>query len=115
MLRIINPVPCNGCTLCCHGDAVRLLPHEDPSLYKTEPFPYDLRYRMLAHKPNGHCIYLEEKGCSIHETKPQICREMDCRKVAKNITYTQARKASKKGLLKMQVWTHGRKLDRETR
>ena len=22
-------VPCGTCTACCHGDAVRLLPHED--------------------------------------------------------------------------------------
>jgi Fe-S-cluster containining protein len=36
---------------------------------------------MLAHKANGDCIYLEEKGCSIHGRAPYMCRTMDCRTI----------------------------------
>ena len=29
-LNMVNSeVPCNGCTRCCHGDAIRLLPADD--------------------------------------------------------------------------------------
>jgi Fe-S-cluster containining protein len=102
--------PCNGCTLCCHGDAIRLLPGDDPTAYQTVPHDHDARFLMLAHKPNGDCIYLDEHGCTIHATKPQMCREMDCRNVAKNISYTQARKLDRKGILKLPVWRKGRQL-----
>ena len=30
-------VPCNGCTLCCKGDAVRLLPGDDKTKWATVP------------------------------------------------------------------------------
>lgn len=100
-------VPCDGCTICCHNDAVLITPED----YKRHRFmfwrkyiPYDVvshpYYKgkfMLAHKPNGHCIYLDdadkgEGGCSIHECKPTMCKKMDCRAIAQRISYTQARK-----------------------
>ena len=70
-------VPCNGCTACCHDDAVRILPHEDASRWQTEPHPYMAGALMLAHKPNGDCIYLGEGGCTRQADKPQQCHEMD--------------------------------------
>jgi Fe-S-cluster containining protein len=74
------PLVCGSCTLCCQGDAVRLLPEDDASQYQTEPHPYRSGELMLAHAANGDCIYLDrETGCTIHETKPTQCRAMDCR------------------------------------
>ena len=35
---------------------------------------------MLQHQPNGHCIYLADKGCSIHDRAPWACRQFDCRR-----------------------------------
>jgi Fe-S-cluster containining protein len=110
----MSNVPCNGCTICCHGDAIRLLPGDNPSLYQTVPHWYSAKYLMLDHKPNGDCIYLGESGCTIHATKPQMCREMDCRVVAMKLSYTQARKMSKKGQIKIAMWQHGRKLAKNT-
>lgn len=104
---IINNVPCDGCTLCCHKDRVRLLPADDETQYKTEPHPYLPEARMLAHKPNGDCYYLGEGGCTIQTTKPQMCREMDCCILANNITYTRARKLAKAGELPMPVYWRG--------
>jgi len=72
-------VLCDGCTLCCQGDAVFLHPEcgDDPRRYRTEPAGERL---MLAHKANGDCIYLQRRsGCTIWDRRPTVCREMDCR------------------------------------
>lgn len=105
-----SAVPCDGCTRCCRGDAVRILPHEDASQWITEPHPLGSGTRMLAHKRDGNCVYLDAHGCTIHETKPQQCREMDCRNLAAAITYTQARKLAAGGRLPMAVWRRGKDL-----
>lgn len=101
-------VPCNGCTLCCQNDCIRLLPGDDISIYQTQPHPYLSGALMIAHKPQGSCVYLGASGCTIHDTKPQMCREMDCREISKKITYTQARK-----LRVVHVWQRGKHLLRE--
>lgn len=106
----IGEVPCNGCTRCCHRDAVRILPGEDESQYKTETHSVYPNHRMLAHKKNGDCYYLGEKGCTIQDTKPQLCRQMDCRLIALRTTYTQARKIK---YFPIQVWRKGKELIRE--
>ena len=86
-------VPCNGCTLCCQRDLL---------------FPGHL---MLAHKPNGDCIYLDrEHGCTIHDCRPRMCREMDCRNIASAMTWTQARKAAQRGIFRMEIWKRGKEL-----
>ena len=105
-----NNVPCNGCTRCCRNDAVRLLPGDNPTQYKTEPHSIIPSALMLAHESNGDCIYLGKNGCTIHDTKPLMCREMDCRLIAREITWTQARKMSSQGLLNMAVWRRGKDL-----
>lgn len=110
---IAGNVPCAGCTRCCQGDAVRLLPHEDISNYFTEMHPYVPGAYMLAHKANGDCWYLDEKGCSIHSRRPQQCREMDCRLIASRITFTEARKLSKNNRLKLPVWQRGKELRKQ--
>lgn len=101
----IRAVPCNGCTLCCRGDAIRLLPGDDVNAYRTEPHSHYPGALMLAHKANGDCIYLGATGCTIQEDKPTMCREMDCRVVAASIGYTTARKY---GVIK--VWNKGKQL-----
>jgi Fe-S-cluster containining protein len=65
---------------------------------------------MLDHKPNGDCIYLGQTGCTIHEDKPLMCQRMDCRVIAKELTYTQARKI-KPNIIR--VWKKGKALIRE--
>lgn len=101
----MNSVPCNGCTLCCQGDAIRLLPSDDASQYQTEPHDHYPGQLMLAHKPNRDCVYLGPTGCTIHERKPTMCREMDCRSVRQAIGYTDARR-----LNVMKVWKKGEQL-----
>jgi len=102
----LREVPCNGCTLCCERwDLVRLMPGDDPALYQTERHPFLEGALMLAHKPNGDCVYLTAAGCSIHDHSPQQCREMDCRNIARGMNHADARR-----LNVVHVWTRGKLL-----
>ena len=106
----VGKVPCNGCTQCCHGDAVRILPHEDASQWQTAPHQYFRDVRMLEHAANGDCIYLGDighgrRGCTIHERRPQVCREMDCRLIYARLTFEQA-----KSMHVTAVWRKGYEL-----
>jgi hypothetical protein len=105
-MSTMNHVPCNGCTLCCVGDAVRILPGEDAGKWETEAHPLLLGSRMLAHKRDGTCYYQGSTGCTIQHDKPQQCREMDCRAIASRLTYTQARKMN----IRLVVWKKGKEL-----
>lgn len=33
---------------------------------------------FLDRKEDGSCIYLENNSCSIHKTRPEVCREFFC-------------------------------------
>ena len=98
-------VPCNGCTRCCWNDMVRILPHEDATRWQTEPHPVQPDARMLAHRPDGACIYLGESGCAIYGNRPEQCQTMDCRNIAMAITMQEARQI---GLRR--VWARGNEL-----
>lgn len=37
---------------------------------------------FLATRANGDCVYLCAGGCSIYDTRPNICRSYDCRDYA---------------------------------
>ncbi|EGC0267534.1 YkgJ family cysteine cluster protein [Salmonella enterica] len=106
---VSTTLPCNGCTACCKGDAISIHPElgdvaED---YQTVPhFMPQLAakgVRMLAHDAERNCVYLGEGGCTIHGRAPALCREFDCRKMAKRLGHTRARKLAKKGMVDMTV------------
>jgi hypothetical protein len=103
-------VPCNGCTLCCQGDAVRFLEEDRTMDYKTEPHPHIGGALMFAHKSNGECVYLDERGCRIHDRAPSLCRTADCRSLAVRLNFEQARQLHLAGRLDMRVWDQGHKL-----
>jgi len=108
--RARQVVPCNGCTLCCQKDALRLEPEDRASDYQTEPHPYIPGALMLAHKPTGECVYLGEQGCTIHDRAPSLCRSADCRSVAARLDLETALKLHTLGRLDFRVWDQGRKL-----
>lgn len=103
-------VPCNGCTLCCHGDLIRLERIDRGEDYKVETHPFIPGALMLAHKPNGDCIYLDSGKCSIHENAPSLCRLADCRGIAMKFDYDTARRLHAMRLIDIRVWDHGRML-----
>lgn len=102
----MNPVPCNGCVRCCTGKANRVLDERGQFKYQVEPHPREIDTWMLASKPDGSCVYLNETGCSIHFDKPKMCREFDCRILARKLSYTGARKARI-----ISIWKKGEELN----
>lgn len=106
----ITQVPCNGCTLCCQGDAVRLEPEDLDRGYRTEPHPSIPGALMIAHAPNGHCTYLGDQGCTIHDRAPALCRAADCRAIALRIDFDSAHRLHRLGRLDLRVWDQGHKL-----
>jgi hypothetical protein len=106
----IKEVPCNGCTFCCQGDAIKLEAEDLSMNYKTEPHPYIPGTLMIAHKPNGDCIYLDKNGCNIHNNAPSLCRSADCRAIALRISFEKARELHRIGRLDIRVWDQGQKL-----
>lgn len=102
-------VPCAGCTACCRSDAISLHPElgDLVDAYQTEPHMVPQMaaegIRMLAHKPDGSCVYLGEQGCTIHGKAPALCREFDCRRWVRSMGYTKSRKLAQKGLIGMTV------------
>ncbi len=86
MTKQVN-VPCNGCTVCCRSRDLIVIHPEDGDIladYDTQPITHPFTgepAHALKHKPNGHCAYLTDEGCSIHERAPAVCKEFDCRKL----------------------------------
>jgi len=78
--------------------------------YRTEPHPYIPGALMIAHQANGACVYLDEKGCSIHDNAPTLCRIADCRSVAARFSFESAMQLHRLGRLDIRVWDQGRKL-----
>lgn len=103
-------VPCNGCTLCCKGDLIRLTENDNPEEYLTEPHPRLPGALILAHKSNGDCVYLVENGCSIHGKAPELCRAADCRTIALKYDFNTAMKLHSTGAINILVWDKGREL-----
>jgi len=106
-------VPCNGCTLCCQGDAIRLTEEDNPKDYLTEPHPYIKGALMLAHKPNGDCVYLDENSCSIHDRAPSLCRSADCRSIALKYNFETAMQLHQMKRIDIRVWDKGNDLINE--
>ena len=105
-----NETPCNGCTLCCRGDAIRLLDEDNAGEYITEPHPAAPGVVMLAHKSNGDCIYLADDGCGIHDRAPSLCRSADCRNIAYRLDFETAKRLHALGKLDLRVWDMGKRL-----
>jgi hypothetical protein len=103
-------VPCNGCTLCCEGDAVKIEKEDLGKNYYTEPHPYISGELMIAHKQNGDCIYLIENGCSIHDNAPALCRYADCRSLALKFDFLTAMNLHEMKRIDIRVWDQGNRL-----
>lgn len=73
-------VPCGTCTACCrNGELIALLPERGDDLTVLSQHTEIAGVRVLHHKPNGECVYLEDDGCSVHENRPFVCKGFDCR------------------------------------
>lgn len=80
---------CSGCGSCCRLFLINLSEKE----YKSGKFRTELEEfgliedfnkaktcgaNIVKQNEDGGCIYLEGKRCSIHQTRPQVCRDFFC-------------------------------------
>lgn len=69
---------CMGCTKCCDGDPIPL----DPRYDDIASYAYEVASGLLLLKRSSgsnNCVYLTTEGCGIHDRKPKVCRDFDCR------------------------------------
>ena len=79
---------CSQCGLCCRLFLINLTEEEYQSgKYKTQLGEFGLidNFRQAAtygtnilKQEDDHCLYLKEGKCSIHKTRPQVCKEFFC-------------------------------------
>jgi len=74
--KLPSRVPCGNCRACCSSDRVMLGPSDDPRAYRWH---VEDGYAVLDRQSNGDCVYLTDRGCSMHDRAPSICRRFDCR------------------------------------
>jgi len=108
-------VPCNGCTACCQNELLMLHPEmgDIVEAYETQAVTNPItgeRRMALKQKPNGDCLYLGDKGCTIHDRAPAICKAFDCRRFFLNIgSRNERRRLLKTGYITKDVIEAGRK------
>ncbi|MFH1589926.1 MAG: YkgJ family cysteine cluster protein [archaeon] len=82
-------IDCTDCGICCELFLKNLTEEEYRSgKYKTQFEEFGMiddfveaetiGANILTQKENGSCIYLKNKKCSIHKTRPKHCREFFC-------------------------------------
>lgn len=97
---------CNGCTACCRGDTVEILPHETgawQSVYK------DGRRFLAKREEDGNCVYLAAHGCMIHGQNPQQCQTFNCVTFFKGLTRNERRAREKVFPNASEVWAAARR------
>jgi uncharacterized protein len=81
-----SDVPCGDCRGCCiSGYSVQIRPHDTGAralipgelLARVQGFARD--ELTMAARPDGTCPMLRDNECSIYESRPQTCRDYDCR------------------------------------
>jgi len=72
---------CGRCSHCCADKKIQVNPYEVARLaenFKISTTEFLLSYTAdgvyLAATSNGRCVFLEEKGCSVHPDRPLVCR-----------------------------------------
>jgi Fe-S-cluster containining protein len=81
-----SEVPCGSCTECCKtGQGLFLHPEQgdDVQSYRFQVMADQVSGKpvyLLATTPDGACVYLGPKGCTIYQRRPLLCRTFDCRK-----------------------------------
>lgn len=73
-------VPCNGCIECCRSNQGLVLhPEAGDDVNSYDRREVSVGVFVLAADQSGACVYLSERGCTIYERRPFLCRSFDCR------------------------------------
>ena len=82
-------VPCGECVACCTSSKFILVKPSDSKA--LEAIPKELLFsapglpkgfQILGYDEQGHCPMFKEGKCSIYESRPETCRQYDCRALA---------------------------------
>jgi uncharacterized protein len=110
-------VPCGSCTLCCRTLIVPLALEE----FEQYDWVWVIRKdtgeklgRALRRRANGDCVYLGERGCSIHGRAPHVCMRFDCRELFLKSDRAGRRQAIKSGKLPKALFDRGRAMLNQT-
>lgn len=105
-------VPCNGCNLCCRGEAIILLADEGDDIASYEHVLVDIPglppQAVLKKGADGNCIYLGPTGCTIHDRAPKICKHFDCRGWYLSKTRAERRRMISQGHASKEIFDAGR-------
>ena len=81
-----NDVPCGDCVGCCTSSYYIPLRPRDvavleqvPAAFLTKSQDQPFSHWLMGHRTNGHCPMFAGQGCSVYATRPQTCRDYDCR------------------------------------
>ncbi len=73
---------CNSSGRCCKLFYINISKKEFES-GKYKLMNLDSKIHILDKNPDGSCVYLKNNLCSIHDTRPQVCRHFFCTTKAK--------------------------------
>jgi Fe-S-cluster containining protein len=82
-------VPCGECVGCCTSSKFILVRPTDTQARKA--IPEELLFsvpglpaghHLLGYDKNGHCPMFKKGKCTIYTTRPETCRQYDCRVLA---------------------------------
>jgi uncharacterized protein len=73
---------CQVCSACCHNKAIRIAPYEALRLARNQKTTTTEVYRLyteedgltLRNQPDGSCVFLGSRGCTVHPDRPLVCR-----------------------------------------
>lgn len=81
-----NDVPCGDCVGCCTSSYYIPLRPRDAAVLEQVPAAFLTKSQnqpdspwLMGYRPNGHCPMFAGQGCSVYATRPQTCRDYDCR------------------------------------
>lgn len=72
---------CNGCNRCCYGKRIQLNPYELTRLARNRGVGtaelirrYTRDGTALRTRSDGACVFLGDRGCTVHPDRPLACR-----------------------------------------
>jgi Putative zinc- or iron-chelating domain len=78
-----GPVPCAGCSACCYYAGIPVDKKRDRRrlLHLLTERDRDGEL-VLQRRADGACVHLGDRGCTVYEHRPAVCRNFDCRAFA---------------------------------
>jgi hypothetical protein len=78
-----GPIPCGDCSACCYYAGIPVDEKRDRKrlLHLLTERNHDGEL-VLQRRADGGCVHLGDRGCTVYEHRPAVCRSFDCRAFA---------------------------------